>query len=164
MEKVLLELDLEYTKLQLFQDQVFCFTPKGAVIRLPSNATVIDFAYAVHSDIGDSCIGVKINGKESPLQTILNNGDEVEILRSKKKSPSLYWASFAITGKAKASIKKYWHDKMPANNYAGPLSIEWEDGRMDRVHGGAEAAAFTRKVDFKPNTSAFDAAFDQKNQ
>jgi len=106
---------LEYTKLQLFQDQVFCFTPKGAVIRLPSNATVIDFAYAVHSDIGDSCIGVKINGKESPLQTILNNGDEVEILRSKKKSPSLHWASFAITGKAKASIKKYWHDKMPAN-------------------------------------------------
>ena len=106
---------LEYTKLQLFQDQVFCFTPKGAVIRLPSNATVIDFAYAVHSDIGDSCIGVKINGKESPLQTILNNGDEVEILRSKKKSPSLYWASFAITGKAKASIKKYWHDKMPVN-------------------------------------------------
>ena len=106
---------LEYTKLQLFQDQVFCFTPKGAVIRLPSNATVIDFAYAVHSDIGDSCIGVKINGKESPLQTILNNGDEVEILRSKKKSPSLYWASFAITGKAKASIKKYWQDKMPAN-------------------------------------------------
>ena len=106
---------LEYTKLQLFQDQVFCFTPKGAVIRLPFNASVIDFAYAVHSDIGDSCIGVKINGKESPLQTILNNGDEVEILTSKKKSPSLHWASFAITGKAKASIKKYWQDKMPAN-------------------------------------------------
>jgi len=106
---------LEYTKLQLFQDQVFCFTPKGAVIRLPSKATVIDFAYAVHSDIGDSCISVKINGKESPLQTILNNGDEVEILTSKKKSPSLHWASFAITGKAKASIKKYWQDKMPAN-------------------------------------------------
>ena len=106
---------LEYTKLQLFQDQVFCFSPKGAVIRLPSKATVIDFAYAVHSDIGDSCIGVKINGKESPLQTILNNGDEVEILTSKKKSPSLHWASFAITGKAKASIKKYWQDKMPAN-------------------------------------------------
>ena len=105
----------EYTKLQLFQDQVFCFTPKGAVIRLPSNATVIDFAYAVHSDVGDTCIGVKINGNEFPLQTILNNGDEVEILTSKKKSPSLHWASSAITGKAKASIKKYWHDKMPAN-------------------------------------------------
>jgi len=106
---------LEYTKLQLFQDQVFCFTPKGAVIRLPSNATAIDFAYAVHSDVGDSCIGAKINGKESPLQTILVNGDQVDIHTSQKKSPSLHWASFAKTGKAKASIKKYWNDKMPAN-------------------------------------------------
>ena len=106
---------LEYTKLQLYQDQVFCFTPKGAVIRLPSIATAIDFAYAVHSDIGDACIGVKINGKELPLQTSLFNGDQVEIITSTKKSPSLHWLSFSKTGKARASIRKYWHDKMPAN-------------------------------------------------
>jgi len=106
---------LEYTKLQLFQDQVFCFTPKGAVVRLPSNATPIDFAYAVHSDVGDTCIGVKINGKESPLQTTLTNGDQVEIVTSNKKSPSMHWLSFAKTGKARASIRKYWHDKMPVN-------------------------------------------------
>ena len=106
---------LEYTKLQLYQDQVFCFTPKGAVIRLPSKATAIDFAYAVHSDIGDACIGVKINGKEFPLQTSLSNGDQVEIITSTKKSPSLHWLSFSKTGKARASIRKYWHDKMPAN-------------------------------------------------
>ena len=106
---------LEYTKLQLYQDQVFCFTPKGAVIRLPSKATAIDFAYAVHSDIGDACIGVKINGKELPLQTPLSNGDQVEIITSTKKSPSLHWLSFSKTGKARASIRKYWHDKMPAN-------------------------------------------------
>ena len=106
---------LEYTKLQLYQDQVFCFTPKGAVIRLPSKATAIDFAYAVHSDIGDACIGVKINGKELPLQTSLSNGDQVEIITSTKKSPSLHWLSFSKTGKARASIRKYWHDKMPAN-------------------------------------------------
>ena len=106
---------LEYTKLQLYQDQVFCFTPKGAVIRLPSKATAIDFAYAVHSDIGDACIGVKINGKELPLQTSLSNGDQVEIITSIKKSPSLHWLSFSKTGKARASIRKYWHDKMPAN-------------------------------------------------
>jgi guanosine-3',5'-bis(diphosphate) 3'-pyrophosphohydrolase len=106
---------LEYTKLQLYQDQVFCFTPKGAVIRLPSKASAIDFAYAVHSDIGDACIGVKINGKELPLQTSLSNGDQVEIITSKKKSPSLHWLSFSKTGKARASIRKYWHDKMPAN-------------------------------------------------
>ena len=106
---------LEYTKLQLFQDQVFCFTPKGAVVRLPSNATPIDFAYAVHSDVGDTCIGVKINGKESPLQTTLTNGDQVEIVTSNKKSPSMHWLSFTKTGKARAAIRKYWHDKMPVN-------------------------------------------------
>ena len=106
---------LEYTKLQLFQDQVFCFTPKGAVVRLPSNATPIDFAYAVHSDVGDTCISVKINGKESPLQTTLTNGDQVEIVTSNKKSPSMHWLSFAKTGKARAAIRKYWHDKMPVN-------------------------------------------------
>ena len=106
---------LEYTKLQLFQDQVFCFTPKGAVVRLPSNATPIDFAYAVHSDVGDTCIGVKINGKESPLQTTLTNGDQVEIVTSNKKSPSMHWLSFAKTGKARAAMRQYWHDKMPVN-------------------------------------------------
>ena len=106
---------LEYTKLQLFQDQVFCFTPKGAVVRLPTNATPIDFAYAVHSDVGDTCIGVRINGKESPLQTTLTNGDQVEIVTSNKKSPSMHWLSFAKTGKARAAIRKYWHDKMPVN-------------------------------------------------
>lgn len=105
----------EYTKMQLFQDQVFCFTPKGAVIRLPSNASAIDFAYSVHSDIGDACIGVKINGKNYPLQTQLANGDQVEIITSTKKSPSLHWLAFAKTGKARAAIRKYWHDKMPAN-------------------------------------------------
>ena len=106
---------LEYTKLQLFQDQVFCFTPKGAVVRLPSSATPVDFAYAVHSDVGDTCIGVKINGKESPLQTTLTNGDQVEIVTSNKKSPSMHWLSFTKTGKARAAIRKYWHDKMPVN-------------------------------------------------
>ena len=98
----------EYTKLQLFQDQVFCFTPKGALIRLPANATPIDFAYAVHTEIGDKCIGCKINGKESPLQSILNNGDEVQIITSSKPSPSMYWSSIAKTGKARAAVRRYW--------------------------------------------------------
>jgi GTP diphosphokinase / guanosine-3',5'-bis(diphosphate) 3'-diphosphatase len=98
----------EYTKLQLFQDQVFCFTPKGALIRLPANATPIDFAYAVHTEIGDKCIGCKINGKESPLQSILQNGDEVQIITSSKPSPSMYWLSIAKTGKARAAVRRYW--------------------------------------------------------
>ena len=106
----------EYTKLQLYTDQVFCFTPNGAVIRLPKKATPIDFAYAVHTDLGDTCTGCKINGKPSPLQTQLRNGDLVEILSSTKKSPSYHWLSYAKTGKARSSIRRYWHDKLPVQN------------------------------------------------
>ncbi len=98
----------EYTRLQLFQDQVFCFTPKGTLIRLPVNATPIDFAYAVHTEIGDKCIGCKINGKESPLQSSLHNGDEVQIITSSKPSPSMHWSSIAKTGKARAAVRRYW--------------------------------------------------------
>jgi len=105
----------EYTKLQLYDDQVFCFTPKGAIIRLPKQASPIDFAYAVHTEIGDSCIGCRINGKDSPLETHLMNGDSVEIIRSKKISPSYHWLSHAKTGKARAAIRRYWQDKLPAN-------------------------------------------------
>ncbi len=105
----------EYTKLQLYDDQVFCFTPKGAVIRLPKEASPVDFAYAVHTEIGDSCIGCRINGKESPLEARLMNGDSVEIIRSKKISPSYHWLSYAKTGKARAAIRRYWQDKLPAN-------------------------------------------------
>ena len=101
----------EYTKLQMFQDSVFCFSPKGEVIKLPKDATPIDFAYAVHTKIGDSTIGCEINGKASPLQSILRNGDIVKILVSKKSSPSLHWLPISKTGKARASIRKYWHNK-----------------------------------------------------
>ena len=106
----------EYTKLQLYSDQVFCFTPNGAVIRLPKKATPVDFAYAVHTDLGDTCTGCKINGKNSPLQTELRNGDHVEILSSTKKSPSYHWLSYAKTGKARSAIRRYWHDKLPVQN------------------------------------------------
>ena len=102
---------LEYTKLQMFQDNVFCFTPTGEVIKLPKDATPIDFAYAVHTKIGDSTIGCEINGKEFPLQSTLNNGDLVKIIVSKKVSPSLHWLTLAKTGKARASIRRYWHNK-----------------------------------------------------
>ncbi len=102
---------LEYTKLQMFQDNVFCFTPKGEVIKLPRDATPIDFAYAVHTKIGDSAISCEINGKDSPLQSILKNGDMVKIQVSQKVSPSLHWLSLTKTGKARASIRKYWQNK-----------------------------------------------------
>ncbi len=101
----------EYTKLQMFQENVFCFTPKGSVIKLPKEASPIDFAYAVHTKVGDTAIGCEINGKESPLQSILRNGDVVKILTSKKDSPSLHWITSAKTGKARAAIRRYWQYK-----------------------------------------------------
>ena len=101
----------EYTKLQMFQENVFCFTPKGSVIKLPKDATPIDFAYAVHTKIGDNAIGCEINGKNSELQSILRNGDVVKIITSKNKSPSLHWIPVTKTGKARSAIRKYWHTK-----------------------------------------------------
>ena len=101
----------EFTKLQMFQENVFCFTPGGAVIKLPKNATPIDFAYAVHTKVGDSAIGCNINGRESTLQADLKNGDMVEVITSKNASPSLHWLSSSKTGKARASIRRYWQDK-----------------------------------------------------
>ena len=97
---------LENTKLELFHDQVFCFTPKGRLIALPRGATPIDFAYAVHTDIGDTCVGCKINGRMMPLTSVLKNGDEVEIICAKGQIPPPAWESVAVTGKARASIRR----------------------------------------------------------
>ncbi len=98
---------LENTKLEMYNDQVFCFTPKGDLIGLPVNSTPVDFAYAVHSSVGDTCVGAKINGEIRPLRTILQNGDQVEILTSKAQHPSTEWERFVVTGKAKAAIRRY---------------------------------------------------------
>ncbi|UVK38086.1 bifunctional (p)ppGpp synthetase/guanosine-3',5'-bis(diphosphate) 3'-pyrophosphohydrolase [Mesorhizobium sp. AR10] len=97
---------LENTKLELFQDQVFCFTPKGLLIALPRGATPIDFAYAVHTDVGDTCVGAKVNGRIMPLMTELKNGDEVEIIRSKAQVPPAAWESVVVTGKARSAIRR----------------------------------------------------------
>ena len=106
---------LEFTKLQMFQENVFCFTPYGDLIKLPKDATPIDFAYAVHTKVGDSAIGCEINGKNSPLQSVLRNGDLVKILVSKKISPSLHWLALTKTGKARAAIRRYWQNKSNIN-------------------------------------------------
>ncbi len=98
---------LEHTKLELFQDQVFCFTPKGELVALPRGGTPVDFAYAVHSRVGDSTVGAKVNSRMVPLNHVLKNGDQVEIMRSKKQAPSPTWERFVVTGKARAHIRKY---------------------------------------------------------
>ena len=102
---------LEHTKLEMFQDQVFCFTPKGDLIALPSGATAVDFAYAVHSEVGDTCVGAKVNGRILPLRSKLKNGDQVEILTSKAQTPSPDWEKFVVSGKAKARIRRFIHLK-----------------------------------------------------
>ncbi|MGH8029382.1 MAG: RelA/SpoT AH/RIS domain-containing protein, partial [Arenimonas sp.] len=98
---------LEHTKLEMFQDQVFCFTPRGDLIALPGGATPVDFAYAVHSAVGDTCVGAKINGRLKPLRTQLSNGDQVEIVTQKGHTPSPTWASFVVTGRARSRIRRF---------------------------------------------------------
>ncbi len=98
---------LEHTRLEMFHDQVFCFTPKGDLVALPRGATAVDFAYAVHSAVGDTCVGAKINGRMKPLHTVLQNGDQVEIARSKAQTPSPTWERFVVTGKARSHIRRF---------------------------------------------------------
>jgi GTP diphosphokinase / guanosine-3',5'-bis(diphosphate) 3'-diphosphatase len=105
---------LEHTKLELFKDQVFCFTPKGRLIALPRGANPIDFAYAVHTDVGNTCVGAKINGRPMPLGTELRNGDEVEIVCSKAQLPPSAWQSIAVTGKARSAIRRATRDAVRA--------------------------------------------------
>ena len=130
----------EYTKLQMFQENVFCFTPKGSIIKLPKDATPIDFAYAVHTKIGDTAIACEINGRESELQSILKNGDIVEITTSKNVSPSLHWLPVTKTGKARAAIRRYWHsrkelkeNKIKKYNTTLWLSLPDKPGKLGEV-------------------------------
>ena len=120
----------EFTKLQMFQENVFCFTPKGAVIKLPKKATPIDFAYAVHTKIGNSAVGCSINGSHATLQTILKNGDLVNIETSKNATPSMHWLMSSATGKARSAIRRYWQDKSTENvngiekNYSSTIEVD----------------------------------------
>tara|TARA_B100000700_G_scaffold307916_1_gene384954 strand:- start:3993 stop:6167 length:2175 start_codon:yes stop_codon:yes gene_type:complete len=98
---------LSHSKMEMYSDQVFCFTPKGEVITMPKTATPIDFAFSVHSKLGETCVGCKINGRAAPLQTILSNGDQVEILRSNSQTPQPSWLNYTVTGKARSYINKF---------------------------------------------------------
>ena len=98
---------LEDTKMELFHDQVFCFTPKGRIIALPKGATPLDFAYAVHTEVGNSCAGARVNGNITPIRTVWRNGDEVEIIRAEGQLPSANWESIVVTGKARAAIRHH---------------------------------------------------------
>ncbi|MFM9939323.1 MAG: RelA/SpoT family protein [Hyphomicrobiaceae bacterium] len=134
---------LEHTKLELFQDQVFCFTPKGRLIALPRGATPIDFGYAVHTDVGNRCVGAHINGRQMPLNTQLRNGDEVMILTSASQTPPSAWERVAVTGKARSAIRRAARDAL-RRQYAelgrrlltsafGRVGHDYSDERLRRV-------------------------------
>ena len=102
---------IENSKIKLFQEHIFVFSPKGDVFQLPNSATSIDFAYAIHSEVGDKCVGCKINGKAQPLKTILKNGDQVEIITSLNANPSPIWERIAVTSKVKSNLRKFIRSK-----------------------------------------------------
>ena len=102
---------IQNSKLKVFQNDIFVFTPKGDLIELPKNATPVDFAYAIHSQIGDKCVAAKINDKLQPLKTILNNGDQIEIITSESSQPSPLWQRFAVTTKVKSQLRRFFRFK-----------------------------------------------------
>jgi len=139
---------LEYTKLELFQDQVFCFTPRGRLIALPRGATPIDFAYALHTDIGDTCVGAKINGLILPLVTQLRSGDEVEILRDQNHRPPSNWIGIAATGKARAAIRRAVRQAsmqraLALGEHVLNMMLEREGVMLDESEGRALAEEFS---------------------
>jgi RelA/SpoT family (p)ppGpp synthetase len=138
---------LEHTKLELFQDQVFCFTPKGRLIALPRGATPIDFAYAVHTDVGDTCIGAKVNGQLAPLGQPLQNGDEVDIIRSAVQKPPAAWESMVVTGKARAAIRRAVRSQMRRQYAAlGRHTLERRFEQAGKSLGEAALAAAAARL------------------
>ena len=102
---------IENSKISVFKDEIYVFTPKGDLIELPVNATPVDFAYAIHTQIGDKCVGAKINEKLQPLKTVLKNGDQIEIITSDESQPSALWQRFAVTTKVKSQLRRFFRSK-----------------------------------------------------
>ena len=142
---------LEHTRLELFQDQVFCFTPKGGLIALPRGATPIDFAYAVHTKLGNSAVGAKINGRVAPVLSQLQNGDEVEIVRADDHIPPAAWEAAVATGKARAAIRRATREAV-RRQYAGlgrqivERAFARAQSRLRRRQAEGRAAASWRAI------------------
>ncbi|MBT4739799.1 MAG: bifunctional (p)ppGpp synthetase/guanosine-3',5'-bis(diphosphate) 3'-pyrophosphohydrolase [Rhodospirillaceae bacterium] len=149
---------LEHTKLEMFQDQVFCFTPKGELITLPKGASPVDFAYAVHTEVGNTCVGAKVNGRIVPLRIELHTGDQVEIAVSKAQKPSPEWEGFVITGKARAHIRR--RVRMEAHEEYAKLGKEilskmFVKEAYDLTDDGLNEAA--EKLDYHDRTDVYAA-------
>jgi GTP pyrophosphokinase len=130
---------LANTKLEMFQDQVFCFTPKGDLITLPRGATPVDFAYAVHSEVGDTCVGCKVNGRIMPLRTELRNGDQVEVITARGHTPSPAWERFVVTGRARARIRRFLHAQQRRQHIELGRGMLVKAFRQDGVDGSEKS-------------------------
>ena len=137
---------LENTKLELYQDHVFCFTPKGQLIQLPRGATSVDFAYAVHSQIGDTCVGARINGRLMPLRYELQNGDQVEILTARGGTPSPAWERFVVTGKARARVRRFLTQQLREQHRDQGKSTLAKAFRQEGVDGSEKVLEPTAKT------------------
>lgn len=137
---------LEHTKLNMYQDQVFCFSPKGDLISLPSGSSPVDFAYAVHTRVGDTCVGSKVNGRMAPLRTVLRNGDQVEILRSKNQTPSPTWENFVVSGKARSAVRRFIRHQQKDQYIELGRSIAEKAFRVDNKPFNEKALAPVLKV------------------
>jgi GTP pyrophosphokinase len=141
---------LEHTKLAIYQDRIFAFTPKGALFQLPKGSTPVDFAYAIHSDLGSMAVGAKINGRHMPLRTALANGDVVEIIKSRTSEPQLSWLGFVVTGKARAAIRRAVRAKERAEIAAiGQKLLDEIIGRLPGKIGRKAIADATRRLGMK---------------
>ena len=136
---------LEHTRMAMYQDRIFAFTPQGELYQLPKGATPVDFAYAVHTDLGDQAVGAKVNGRVVPLRTRIENGDQVQILKSKAQEPQPHWLNFVVTGKARAAIRRYVRNKERDESVA--LGRKLYDEVVTRLPAqlGAEALALAMK-------------------
>ena len=138
---------LEHVKLDMFTDQVFCFTPKGDVVGLPRGATPIDFAYAIHTNVGDHCAGALIDGRRSPLWTRLRNGQQVEIITAQGQRPSPHWEDMAKTGRAKQAIRRALRERIREEEVAlGRDLLEQTFARFGREAGAKAYQAAATKL------------------
>lgn len=136
---------LETTRIAMFQDQLFCFTPKGELIQLPKGSTPVDFAYAVHTTLGDTCVGARVNGKVVPLRTRLNNGDQVEILRSSAQTPDPAWDQFVVTAKARSAVRRHLRQRERAAQLKTGEALFEDALKRLKVDIGAEALSAALK-------------------
>jgi GTP pyrophosphokinase len=154
---------LENTKLELYQDQVFCFTPKGQLIQLPRGATPVDFAYAVHSQVGDTCVGARVNGRLLPLRHVLQNGDQVEIMTARGGTPSAQWERFCVTGKARARIRRYMHQQQRTQNIDQGRAALAKAFRQEGLDGSEKVLETALKLLKLPSVADLHAAVGAGN-